>query len=172
LKTYRERYPIFLSVTQRWFDVPSVYVPDAFLFRQIHNAPLLVANHAEATSTDTIHRVRVSSDIAVERLCGAMVNSLTFAWSEVVGRSYGGGVLELEPREAERIPVPYGFAGDLDLDYIDRKLRAGDVLAALEHGDRVMLHKGFGYSPAESALARSAWMRLRNRRQTRRQSQA
>ncbi len=159
-------------IRQRWFDVPSVYVPDAFLFRQIHNAPLLVANHAEATSTDTIHRVRVSSDIAVERLCGAMVNSLTFAWSEVVGRSYGGGVLELEPREAERIPVPYGFAGDLDLDYIDRKLRAGDVLAALEHGDRVMLHKGFGYSPAESALARSAWMRLRNRRQTRRQSQA
>ncbi|MCY4254634.1 MAG: N-6 DNA methylase [Gammaproteobacteria bacterium] len=155
-------------IRQRWFDVPSVYVPDAFLFRQIHNAPLLVANHAEATSTDTIHRVRVSPDIAVERLCGAMVNSLTFAWSEVVGRSYGGGVLELEPREAERIPVPYSFAGDLDLDYIDRKLRAGDILAALDHGDRIMLHKGCGYSPAESALARSAWMRLRDRRQTRR----
>ena len=159
-------------IRQRWFDVPSVYVPDAFLFRQIHNAPLLVANHAEATSTDTIHRVRVPSGISVERLCGAMVNSLTFAWSEVVGRSYGGGVLELEPREAEKLPVPYSFAENLDLDYIDRELRAGNISAALEHGDQVMLHKGCGYTPVESARARSAWMRLRNRRQMRRQSPA
>lgn len=155
-------------IRQRWFDVPSVYVPDAFMFRQIHHAPLLVANHAGATSTDTVHRVRVLPEISVERLCAAVVNSLTFAWSEVVGRSYGGGVLELEPREAEKLPIPYGYAREVDLDYVDRELRAGNISAALEHGDQMMLQHGCGYSRAELKLLRSAWTRLRQRRQSRR----
>lgn len=124
-------------IRNRWFDVPSVYVPDAFLFRRIHRAPLLAANRAGATATDTIHRVRLVSGVDVDSLCGAMVNSFTFAWAEVCGRSYGGGVIELEPREAEKLLIPYRYAPGLDLEYIDRKLRAGDLEAALDHGDRV-----------------------------------
>ncbi len=155
-------------IRQRWFDVPSVYMPDAFLFRQIHHAPLLVANHALSTSTDTIHRVRVFPDVSIEQLCASMVNSLTFAWSEVVGRSYGGGVLELEPREAEQLPVPFTYAGEVDADYVDEKLRSGDILAALDHGDRVLLQEGCGYTRPELKLMRSAWTRLRERRQLRR----
>ena len=155
-------------IRQRWFDVPSVYVPDAFLFRQIHHAPLLVANHAQSTSTDTIHRVRVFPGVLTERLCASMVNSLTVAWSEVVGRSYGGGVLELEPREAEKLPVPYNHAGEVDADFIDRKLRLGEISAALDHGDKVLLQEGCGYTSRELKLMRSAWTRLRERRQVRR----
>lgn len=47
-------------IRRRWYDVPSIYTPDAFLFRQIYRYPLLVANQTEATSTDTIHRVKTS----------------------------------------------------------------------------------------------------------------
>ena len=154
-------------IRNRWFDVPSVYVPDAFLFRQIHRAPLLAANRAGATATDTIHRVRLVNGIDVDSLCGSMVNSFTFAWAEVCGRSYGGGVLELEPREAEKLPIPYRHAPGLDLEYIDRKLRAGDLEAALEHGDRVLLRDGCGLAKGDVARARSAWDRLRLRRQRR-----
>ena len=68
-------------IRSRWFDVPSVFVPDAFLFRQIHQAPLLVANEAGATATDTIHRVRLHGGVVRSALCGSMVNSLTFAWA-------------------------------------------------------------------------------------------
>ncbi len=155
-------------IRQRWFDVPSVYMPDAFLFRQIHHAPLLVANHAHSTSTDTIHRVRVFPGVSIEKLCASMVNSLTFAWSEVVGRSYGGGVLELEPGEAEKLPVPYTYAGGIDADFIDAKLRSRDISAALDHGDKVLLQEGCGYTSRELKLMRSAWARLRERRQLRR----
>ena len=155
-------------IRNRWFDVPSVAVPDAFLFRQIHNAPLLVANHAGATSTDTIHRVRVRGDVDCDRLCASMVNSLTFAWAEVCGRSYGGGVLELEPREAEGLFVPYRFAGDLDVDYVDERLRAGDLKGALDHGDDILLRRGCGLSMTDMKRAREAWDRLRQRRQHRR----
>ena len=151
-------------IRNRWFDVPSVYAPDAFLFRQIHRAPLLAANRAGATATDTIHRVRLVNGVDVDSLCGSMVNSLTFAWAEVCGRSYGGGVLELEPREAEKLLIPYRHASGLDLEYIDRKLRAGDLEAALDHGDRVLLRDGCGLAKEDVARARSAWNRLRLRR--------
>ena len=155
-------------IRNRWFDVPSVAVPDAFLFRQIHKAPLLVANHAGATSTDTIHRVRIRGDVDRDRLCASMVNSLTFAWAEVCGRSYGGGVLELEPREAENLFVPYRFTGGLDVDFIDARLRAGDMKAALDHGDDILLRRGCGLSKTDVRRAREGWDRLRQRRQRRR----
>ena len=155
-------------IRHRWFDVPSVYVPDAFLFRQIHHAPLLAANHARATSTDTIHRVRVAAGVDVDLLGASMVNSLTFAWAEVCGRSYGGGVLELEPREAENLLVPYRFAEGIDIEYIDRRLRVGDLEGAMDHGDRVLLKEGCGFSDREVTTARSAWNRLRSRRHRRR----
>ena len=159
-------------IRSRWFDVPSVFVPDAFLFRQIHQAPLLVANEAGATATDTIHRVRLHGGVVRSALCGSMVNSLTFAWAEVCGRSYGGGVLELEPREAETLLVPYRFVGELDLPHIDDCLRSGDLKAALDHGDEILLRRGCGFSKKDAARLRQAWNRLRRRRHGRRQSAA
>ncbi len=155
-------------IRDRWFDVPSVSVPDAFLYRQIHHAPLLSANEAGATATDTIHRVRMRAGVDCGRLCGAMVNSLTFAWSEICGRSYGGGVLELEPREAEELPVPYAFAGELESHRIDEWLRMGNVAAALDHGDDILLRKGCGFSKARISRLREGWTRLRQRRHGRR----
>ncbi|MCS6625043.1 N-6 DNA methylase [Roseibacterium beibuensis] len=151
-------------IRNRWYDVPSIYTPDAFLFRQIHNAPLLVANHAGVTATDTIHRVRVKQDIDVDQLCSASVNSLTFAWAEVCGRSYGGGVLELEPREAEELPIPYEHALELDRKYLDLALRAGDLMKALDHSDEILLRKGMGLSRTDLKRIRAAWVSLKNRR--------
>ena len=159
-------------IRDRWFDVPSTGVPDAFLFRQIHTAPLLAVNRAGATSTDTVHRVRVYGGVDRDRLAGAMVNSLTFAWAEVAGRSYGGGVLELEPREAETLLVPYQFAGELDLDFLDSRLRKGDLPAALAHGDDILLRRGCGMSTDEIERLRSGWNRLRLRRQRRRRERS
>lgn len=155
-------------IRRRWFDVPSVYAPDAFLHRQIHHAPLLATNLAGATSTDTIHRVRMFPGIDVRRASAAMVNSLTFAWAEVVGRSYGGGVLELEPREAERLLLPYKHAENVDVEYMDAQLRAGNIEAAADHGDQAMLRDSCGMADQDIRRARSAWLRLRGRRHRRR----
>jgi len=35
-----------------------------------------------------------------------MLNSVTLLGAELVGRSYGGGILKVEPKEADRLPVP------------------------------------------------------------------
>ncbi|MCW3797376.1 SAM-dependent methyltransferase [Sphingomonas sp. BN140010] len=158
------------SVRPRWYDVPSIYVPDAFMFRQIHNAPFLVANCANATATDTIHRVRIRSGIDRDRLCASSINSLSFAWAEVCGRSYGGGVLELEPREAEELPSLYDFSHKLDVAYIDASLRSGDLKKALQHSDQVLLRDGLGLSGTDVARISAGWDTLRNRRQGRRRT--
>ena len=154
-------------IRNRWFDVPSVYAPDAMLFRQIHTMPLMVANLAGVTTTDTIHRVRVRAGVDVNRLCASMVNSLTCAWAEVGGRSYGGGVLELEPREAETLRVPFESAGDADADYVDARLRANEFERALDHVDEVVLRQGCGWSKKDLAHMRAAWQKLRARRHRR-----
>lgn len=155
-------------IRRRWYDVPSIYAPDAFLFRQIHDAPLLVANEAGATSTDTIHRVRFKRELSARTVAAAFCNSLTFAWAEVCGRSYGGGVLELEPREAEELPIPLEAARALDADRLDSILRERGLGAALAYSDPILLGDGLGLSADEMKTVRASWVQLRDRRKNRR----
>lgn len=151
-------------VRKRWFDVPSIYVPDAFLFRQIHRFPLLVANEAKATSTDTIHRVRVKPGVDVRLLATTFFNSLTLAWAEVCGRSYGGGVLELEPREAEELPICYGPNLTIDIEKVETLLRMERPYEALDYVDGVVLRDYLGLDGLTITRLRTAWEQLRDRR--------
>jgi len=153
------------SIRRSWWVVPSVWVPDAFLLRQIHDHPRIIANEAGATSTDTIHRVRRLNGVRTSGLAAASVNSATFAFAEVLGRSYGGGVLELEPTEAEALPFPDPSAlNERSAKQVDRLVRAGRVLDAADLVDRVLLIEHHGLSPDLVTELRSAWQRLRDRR--------
>jgi len=59
---------------------------------------------------------------------------LTFAFSEIKGRSYGGGVLLLIP------------ATDVDLTAIDALIPKRKITEVLDIIDEVLLNKQFGYS--------------------------
>lgn len=150
------------SIRKQWWVVPSVWTPDAFLLRQIYDHPRIIANLTGATSTDTIHRVRMLNGLSPAKLAAASVNSLTFAFSEVMGRSYGGGVLELEPREAEALPFP--DAGKLsmrDVRRIDGLLRRGALIEAVNFTDGKLLSE---LDPDLVLELRRIWERLRDRR--------
>jgi len=151
-------------IRKRWFDVPSIYTPDLFLFRQVHRYPLLVVNEIRATSTDTIHRVRVKTGVHAEKLAAIFFNSLTLAWAEVCGRSYGGGVLELEPSEAEELPIPYDSSIEIDVNKVDSLLRRGFPSEALDYVDNIVLKKHIGFDTAMIRNIRSGWEQLRDRR--------
>src|SRR5579872_172616 len=155
-------------IRRRWHDTPSVYVPDAFLYRQIHTHPLLVLNEAGATSTDTVHRVRFRQPVDGKLLSACFFNSLTLAWAEVAGRSYGGGVLELEPREAEELPIPFSATLHLDPNRVDKLLREGNPNAALDYVDGIVLRGHLGLSAKATRSLRDAWRTLRDRRKNRR----
>jgi adenine-specific DNA-methyltransferase len=151
-------------IRNRWYVVPSVWVPNAFMLRQVHHYPKIILNDADATCTDTIHRVRLRNGTPAKTVAAAFLNSLTFAFSEVMGRSYGGGVLELEPNEAEMLPLPLLGADALDLNELDRLLRKGNIDTVLDITDDILLRRGIGLSSDETRALRTIWQKLRDRR--------
>jgi adenine-specific DNA methylase len=157
-------------IRKRWYVVPSVWTPDAFMLRQVHGYPKLILNQAKATCTDTIHRVRFRERTDGKLIVAAFLNSLTFAFSEVTGRSYGGGVLELEPNEAERLPLPLKNAEGLDLATTHEMLLSERIEDALKITDKVLLVDGLGLSQGEVKSLREIWRKLRDRRINRKHS--
>jgi hypothetical protein len=153
------------SIRGSWYAVPAFWVPDAFFFRQIHDFPRAVLNRAGATSTDTIHRIRCKGDAG--QLVRGLYTHLTAASAEIEGRSYGGGVLELEPTEAERLLVPRLLAEGLALKEVDTYVRAGKLPWVLEENDRLILRRGVGLSKGECGMLRAIWEKMMNRRRSR-----
>ncbi len=151
-------------IRNRWYVVPSVWIPNAFMLRQVHHYPKIILNDASATCTDTIHRVRLRNGTPAKIVATAFLNSLTFAFSEILGRSYGGGVLELEPNEAEKLPLPLMGAESLDLNELDRLLREGNISAVLDITDEVLLRQAMGLSFEDTNMLRNIWQKLRDRR--------
>lgn len=147
-----------------WYSVPSVYAPDAFLLRQIHTYPKLILNGVGAACTDTIHRVRFKQELDRPRFVGAFLNSLTFAYSEVLGRSYGGGVLELEPSEANSLAVPGDGYAQLDPKRLDSLLRSQGIDAVLAITNKVLTRSSLNLSPSDIKMLTSIWSKLRARR--------
>jgi len=156
-------------IRRPWYAVPSIWNPDAFLLRQIHSYPKLIFNQARATCTDTLHRVRFCGALPGEQVVAAFLNVLTFAFAEVTGRGYGGGVLTFEPGEAERLPLPLTGAAFLDLTECDRLLRVGGVEAVLARTDEVLLQRGLGLDDGEVRMLHTIWTKLRDRRILRKQ---
>ncbi|WP_406816828.1 Eco57I restriction-modification methylase domain-containing protein [Mycobacterium sp. M23085] len=157
------------SIRKPWWGTPSLWAPDLFLLRQIHRAPRLSVNAAAATSTDTVHRVRLTADVDPPALAAVFHNSVTFAFAEIMGRSYGGGVLELEPREAEQLPIPPPVHADAGLARdVDLLLKANEIDKALDAVDRRVLIDGLGLPAEAVADCRAAWVSLRDRRKRRR----
>lgn len=147
-----------------WWVVPSIWIPDAFMLRQVHQYPKLVLNKCAATNTDTLHRVKFKQGIHKENFIVSFLNSMTFAFAEVLGRSYGGGVLTFEPSEAEKFPIPYISACDLDFQYVDSLVRNNQIMQVLDYTDNILLKEKFGFSNTHVAAFRNIWLKLSNRR--------
>jgi adenine-specific DNA methylase len=155
------------SIRPTWYSVPSVWTPDGFLFRQIYDFPRVVLNQAAATSTDTIHRLTAKNE-KPERIIANTYTWLTAASAEIEGRSYGGGVLELEPTEAERLMMPAVLNGAMPLRECDRLTRLGRLDEVLETNAKIVLMGHMGLAEPECLLLRDIWMKMRDRRLARR----
>lgn len=159
------------SIRNPWYLVPSTWVPDGFFFRQIYDFPRVVINEAGATATDTLHRLSCKND-SPEQVISNTYTWLTAASAEIEGRSYGGGVLALEPKEAERILMPATLANALPLDECDRLIRAGRLNDVLEENARIILCEHMGLSKQESLILRDVWVKMRDRRTARKRSRS
>ena len=166
-KDYHKGYKC--SIRTPWYAVPSIWTPDGFLFRQIYDFPRIVLNSSGATSTDTIHRLSCNT-AKPERVIANTYTWLTAASAEIEGRSYGGGVLELEPTEAERLMMPAKLNGAMPLADADRLIRAGRIDDVLKENARIVLMGHMGLSATDCGILRDIWTKMRDRRMARRRS--
>lgn len=164
-KDYHRNYKC--RIRSRWYSVPLTWEADAFLIRQAHLYPRMILNRKHALVTDTLHKVRFLDDINGDKVAAAFLNTYTFALSETLGRSYGGGVLTFEPGEMRKIRIPMKMSEHLDLQKIDQLQRDGKIEEILQYTDKILLHDGLGLSEYEIVLLRSIWNKLRDRRMTR-----
>jgi adenine-specific DNA methylase len=152
-------------IREEWQIVPSIKVSDALFIRRNNLHPKLVGNEAGAFTTDTMHRVFAKNGTNINALVSSYYNSLSFAFSEIAGRSYGGGVLELMPNEVEEILLPYKSKHEKILGKLDVMLRKKqDIESVLDYSDSIILKRGFGFSNKEIDIARSIWRKLSQRR--------
>jgi adenine-specific DNA-methyltransferase len=178
-------------VRSPWWRVPLVPVPDLFVTYMNADTPRLVTNRARVHYLNSVHGLHLHAGLtederhlARELLGLAALNSLTMLGAETVGRSYGGGVLKLEPREADQLPVPSPEV----LARVAPALRAvrrqvAKDLAARERGpqsygtdgllravatvDRIVLVEGLGMAELEVAALAGAREALALRRASR-----
>lgn len=96
-------------VRDPWYLVPLVEPADLLLTCMNADTPRLVTNRAKAHHLNSVHGVYLRDGLAAlgrDLLPVAALNSVTLLHAEMVGRSYGGGILKIEPREADRWLVP------------------------------------------------------------------
>jgi hypothetical protein len=136
------------------------------MFRQIHDFPHFVVNGAQAISTDTIHRVKQNTDNDFNQVL--FYTYLTAATAEIEGRSYGGGVLELEPTEAEKLLIPNPEYVNLkELNYSVSRKENGKFL---HDNSYYILNKFLNYSNDEIFLLESVYKKLFSMRTNRKKT--
>ena len=154
-----------------WWRVPLVKPPDAFVTYMNAFGPNICWNAARVPNLNSCHGLYLRDDVAVvdpSLLAIASFNSVTMFGAELRGRSYGGGLLKLEPREASLLPVPSPelveeAANELRSvkKYVDAAFEKGDYETAVSVVDAVLSSRTGHASDYVQLGSSAALMRLR-----------
>jgi hypothetical protein len=158
-------------IRKPWYSISSAWVPDAFLHYMCSSLPHLVLNCSDSTCTNAIHRLTWNKTMTSQEkhaVAVASVSSLSQLSCELVGRSYAGGLLKLEPTAACDILLPVPPASEKIsrmFKLLDALLRKGEALKAIEIADEVTLSECFHVSADELHEMRQGLRLLTDHRQ-------
>jgi adenine-specific DNA-methyltransferase len=157
-------------VRDPWFVVPHVHTPDALLSYMTGQRARMTANRANAVAPNSLHVVRlhITCEYSAAGIAALWQTSLTRLSCELEGHALGGGMLKLEPGEAEAVslPRPRIACEKLDeiaeeLDTASRKTRPEDVQRL---ADRLILQQELGLTAHECREIHDAAKMLVDRR--------
>lgn len=104
------------KIRDKWYEIPGISDPaKGLFFKRCHDFPKFISNKAGVLVTDSAYEVTPKAGFNIDCLTLSFYNSLTLIFSELGGRFYGGGVLELTPNEFKKIPIPYADFNAEDL---------------------------------------------------------
>jgi len=166
------------QIRDPWWRPPVSAAPDYFFTYMSHNFPRVIANRAGVTILNSMHGMR-----AVDGLPRAVrdglpllaLSSVSQLGAEIAGRSYGGGVLKMEPREAARLPVPgpemICRAWKIlhrEVNVLEKQLNGGLWPQVVARVDEVLLSQIAGLNSNQVRTLRETAAALRARRLSRR----
>jgi adenine-specific DNA-methyltransferase len=105
-------------IREPWYVVPHTETPPAFIHCMTAAWPRIVVNQSGATCTNNIVRLDWRPSLPLtgsEQYTGpqawyplalGILSTLSQLSAELVGRSYGGGILKVEPGEMARLAIP------------------------------------------------------------------
>ncbi|AJX22152.1 methyltransferase [Burkholderia pseudomallei] len=136
-------------VRRTWYQVPLVPAADLLLTCMNADTPRLTANEAGARHLNSVHGVYLAEQhrtLGRELLPLASLNSVTLLHAEIVGRAYGGGILKIEPKEADLWAMPSAALIACRADALRAikgavadLLTEGKLLDAVEMVDKIIL---------------------------------
>jgi len=106
-----------------WYAVPDVTIPDGFLTVMSGKSPQIIRNSAYCAGTNSVHVVKAKKPGSFRAIQERFATDLTRLSCELEGHPLGGGMLKLEPREAQRLLLP-----------------GTDALAEVENAREALLH--------------------------------
>ncbi|HEX4058220.1 MAG TPA: N-6 DNA methylase [Galbitalea sp.] len=143
-----------------WWRVPVAPQADLFVSYMSGSRPRIVGNDAHLIHLNSVHGLQARPGLvgfAKAVLPVLAMNSASLLSAELVGRSYGGGILKMEPREAARwlVPSPEAvgtgqFAGLLRRGR--KLLGAGDFEGCTAIADHVLERIGEQYGMSSGVL--------------------
>lgn len=110
-------------IRNNWFHVSSVWASEGLFIKRSNLFPRILTNDAKIMVTDAFYRISMKDSYEIKSLSFCFFNSLTFIFTELEGRYYGGGVLELVPNEFKNISVPYFKINTRNVEKLDLMLR-------------------------------------------------
>lgn len=80
---------------------------------------------------------------SIQGLCFSFYNSLTLLFSEIEGRFYGGGVLELTPSEFKGLPICYGEPTSQEFNHFENAFPSSRAVSEpdFSYGDNWIRHR-------------------------------
>jgi adenine-specific DNA-methyltransferase len=92
-----------------WWRVPISLELDLIFTYMNHLMPRIISNDARVQVSNSVYGITLHRNrkiVGRRALPPLFFNSISALSSEIEGRSYGGGLLKIEPREADRILLP------------------------------------------------------------------
>lgn len=170
IRRYLAKYPeqriqtnSTFSKRRVWHETNQPAAPHAFWPVMRDLGPKLVLNPQKMNCTNTVHRIFFADSVTPiqrKQIAVCLQSSYAQLHAEISGRSYGSGVLKHEPRDVERIRIPWpentiASHTAASFESIHVALSRGDHRAAMTLADAyVQRYDGRAYGDTQIASIR------------------